>query len=61
MLKLVNCIIEQGVRLTSNKDEIEPALKEPLGRTDFGGIRYLASIWKYIYINIQIVEAATRV
>jgi hypothetical protein len=44
VLKLVNCIIEQGARLTSNKDEIEPPLKEPLGRTDFGGIRYLASI-----------------
>jgi hypothetical protein len=44
VLKLVYCIIEQGERLTSNKDEIEPTRKEPLGRTDFGGIRYLASI-----------------
>jgi hypothetical protein len=44
VLKLVNCIKEQGARLTSNRDEIEPTSREPLGRTDFGGIRYLASI-----------------
>lgn len=50
MLKLVDCIIKQSARLTSNKDEIEPALKEPLGRTDFGGIRYLASILEKKYL-----------
>ena len=49
MLKLVDCIIEQSARLTSNKDEIEPALK-------IFGVHFGKEISLNIYIYFKLLR-----